>query len=123
MTSASDDETLPPTVIRDLIDDLGGKWRALVVGQLETRPHRFAELQRAVDGISKHMLAVTLRGLERDGVVSRTVHPTVPPQVEYGLTDLGRSWVEVAKPMLLWMQAHIDEVEQARARFDRRNEG
>ncbi|MFI6170364.1 winged helix-turn-helix transcriptional regulator [Nocardia sp. NPDC051052] len=113
-------ETLTPEVARDLLNSLAGKWAALVVRRLDERPHRFAELRRSIDGISQRMLSVTLRGLERDGIVERTVHTTVPPQVEYALTDLGRTLEQVVNPLLIWMHSHLGEVEPNRARYDSR---
>ncbi|MFI9508785.1 winged helix-turn-helix transcriptional regulator [Nocardia sp. NPDC052566] len=121
MTGSDDDSTLTPLVARDLLSTLAGRWPALVVAQLHDRPHRFGELRRAVDGISHRMLSVTLRTLEREGVVDRTVYPTVPPQVEYALTDLGNTLVAVIYPVVVWMHEHRDDVAVARARYDERS--
>ena len=82
---------------------------------------RFSELQRRIDGISQRMLTLTLRGLERDGIVSRTVHPTVPPRVDYELTPLGHSLQGPVKALGDWAFANQADIEAARERFDRRN--
>jgi DNA-binding HxlR family transcriptional regulator len=76
-------------LVREVLDRVGDKWSVLVVGLLGLRTHRFSELHRAIEGISQRMLTLTVRALERDGLVTRTVYPTVPPRVEYALTDLG----------------------------------
>ena len=88
---------------------------------LHDGPKRFNELKRMIGGISQRMLTLTLRGLERDGLVTRTVFPTIPPRVDYELTDLGRG---LAKPVMAlgeWAKAHQGEIEGARTRFDQRN--
>src|ERR1700716_936019 len=77
--------------IRDVLDRIGDKWTVLVIVELAKGVRRFRELQRAIPGISQRMVTLTVRRLERDGLVSRSVYPTVPPQVEYELTDMGRS--------------------------------
>src|SRR5690348_5892408 len=77
--------------VREVLNRVGDKWSVLVIGTLGARPQRFNELLRTIEGISQRMLTVTLRGLERDGLVARTVFPTVPPKVEYALTRLGKS--------------------------------
>lgn len=80
--------------LNDLLARVGDKWTVLVVGTLCSGPMRFNEIRRAVDGISQRMLTLTLRGLERDGLVTRTVFPTIPPRVDYELTELGRTLKE-----------------------------
>ena len=80
---------------------------------------RFNEIKRAIDGISQRMLTTTLRGLERDGLVRRTVHPTNPPQVEYALTKLGHTLLEPVRVLAIWAQRHRREVMRARDAFDR----
>src|SRR5215218_4659183 len=98
---------------RRTLDRIGHKWSVLVVNLLRERTMRFAELQRAIDGISQKMLTQTLRGLERDGLVERTVYPEVPPRVEYCLTALGRTLVEPISSVVRWTERHIEEVEGA----------
>ncbi len=97
---------------------IGDKWSVLIVMLLIGRPHRFNELKREVGGISQRMLTLTLKSLERDGMVWRTVHPTIPPRVEYGLTPLGRSLADPVRALGEWAKAHTDEIDAARARYD-----
>ncbi|MEU9373543.1 helix-turn-helix domain-containing protein [Streptomyces sp. NPDC048255] len=104
--------------IRDVLDRLGDKWSVLVVVQLASGTHRFKELQRAVAGISQRMLTLTVRRLERDGLITRTVYPTVPPQVEYELTELGHSLTCLVKALADWSLVHRPEIEAARAEWD-----
>jgi DNA-binding HxlR family transcriptional regulator len=89
---------------------------------LGTGPRRFNEIKRMVGGISQRMLTLTLKGLERDGMVTRTMFPTIPPRVDYELTDLGRSLSEPVLALGLWAQTHLEEIEAARTRFDQRRE-
>jgi DNA-binding HxlR family transcriptional regulator len=100
---------------------IGDKWSVLVIMLLGDGPRRFNELKRMVGGISQRMLTLTLRGLERDGLVTRTVFPTVPPRVDYELTDLGRGLSEPVKALGAWAQGHIVDIEIARQKFDGRN--
>ncbi|MDF0490427.1 helix-turn-helix domain-containing protein [Sphingomonas sp. H39-1-10] len=97
---------------------IGDKWTILVVTMLMDRPRRFNELKRLIGGISQQMLSRTLRSLEHDGLVTRTVHPSVPPQVEYGLTPLGQSLAQPLTQLAMWMLSHLDEIEQHRALRD-----
>jgi DNA-binding HxlR family transcriptional regulator len=99
---------------------LGDKWTVLVVMLLGEGPRRFSEIKRAVHGISQRMLTLTLRNLERDGMVTRTVTPTIPPRVDYALTDLGRSLGDPLFALGQWVRGHLDEIDAARAAFDRR---
>lgn len=108
--------------IREVLDRIGDKWSVLVVVLLGTGTHRFSELHRAIDGVSQRMLTVTLRGLERDGLVSRTVHPSVPPRVEYALTDLGRTLLGPLSAVSDWAIAHRDNIRDARASYDSRSD-
>jgi DNA-binding HxlR family transcriptional regulator len=101
---------------------VGDKWSVLVIVLLGNGPRRFNEIKRMVGGISQRMLTLTLRGLERDGLVTRTVFPTIPPRVDYELTDLGRGLWTPVEALGMWAQEHRVEIEDARARFDRRNE-
>jgi DNA-binding HxlR family transcriptional regulator len=109
--------------VASILARVGDKWSVFVIMLLGNGPRRFNELKRMVGGISQRMLTLTLRGLERDGLVTRTVFPTIPPRVDYELTDLGRG---LSKPVVAlgeWVMAHQAEIEDARARFDRRNDG
>jgi DNA-binding HxlR family transcriptional regulator len=101
---------------------VGDKWSVFVIVLLGNGPRRFNEIKRMVGGISQRMLTLTLRGLERDGLVTRTVFPTIPPRVDYELTDLGRGLWTPVEALGKWVAEHLAEIEDARARFDRRNE-
>jgi DNA-binding HxlR family transcriptional regulator len=101
---------------------VGDKWSVFVIMLLGNGPRRFNEIKRMVGGISQRMLTLTLRGLERDGLVTRTVFPTIPPRVDYELTDLGRGLSQPVIALGTWAIEHLTEIEDARARFDRRNE-
>jgi DNA-binding HxlR family transcriptional regulator len=104
--------------IRDLLDRLADKWSLLVVELLGYGMRRFTELRREIDGISQRMLTLTLRQLERDGLVLRTVHPVVPPRVDYELTPLGASLLDAVAPLVAWTRGHRDEIAAARADYD-----
>jgi DNA-binding HxlR family transcriptional regulator len=106
--------------VRDVLDRIGDKWSVLVICRLGERPHRFNELRRAATGITQRMLASTLRGLERDGVVSRTVHPTTPPRVEYALTGAGRSLLSIVQDLCNWTDEHLGSIRAARQAYDQR---
>ncbi|HEY7851692.1 MAG TPA: helix-turn-helix domain-containing protein [Caulobacteraceae bacterium] len=99
---------------------VGDKWSVLIVMLLGEGPRRFSAIKRQVAGISQRMLTLTLRGLERDGLARRTVTPSLPPRVDYELTDLGRSLLEPVGAMGAWVRDHLDEIEAARAGFDAR---
>jgi DNA-binding HxlR family transcriptional regulator len=105
--------------IRDLLDRLADKWSLLVVELLGEGTQRFSELRREIDGISQRMLTLTLRRLERDGLVRRTVHPVVPPRVDYDLTPLGATLLDAVAPLVRWTRDHRDEIAGARADYDR----
>ncbi|HEX6238700.1 MAG TPA: helix-turn-helix domain-containing protein [Acidimicrobiales bacterium] len=107
--------------IRDLLDRLADKWSLLVVELLGDGTKRFTQLRHTIDGISQRMLTLTLRRLERDGLVRRTVHPTVPPRVDYELTPLGASLLDAVAPLVAWTRAHRDEIALARAHYDARD--
>ena len=104
---------------REVLNRVGDKWSVLVVVLLGRGTLRFSELKRAIDGISQRMLTATLRGLERDGLVKRTVYPTNPPQVDYALTKLGNTLLEPVSVLAVWAQGHRAEVYRAREVFDR----
>jgi DNA-binding HxlR family transcriptional regulator len=99
---------------------VGDKWSVLIIMLLHDGPRRFNEIKRMVGGISQRMLTLTLRGLERDGLVKRTVFPTIPPRVDYELTDLGRSLAKPVKALGQWAQEHIPDIAAAKRRFDAR---
>jgi DNA-binding HxlR family transcriptional regulator len=104
---------------RQVLTRIADKWTMLVITLLaEDEKLRFSELRRQIEGISQKMLTQTLRGLERDGLVTRTVYPTVPVTVEYRLTDLGRSLGETVGAIRSWAYAKMDEIEAARERYD-----
>jgi DNA-binding HxlR family transcriptional regulator len=107
--------------VASVLARVGDKWSVLVIMLLGDGPRRFNELKRMVGGISQRMLTLTLRGLERDGLVTRTVFPTIPPRVDYELTDLARGLREPVVALGKWAIEHQDEIEAARARFDRHN--
>ncbi|WP_454887382.1 winged helix-turn-helix transcriptional regulator [Sphingomonas oryzagri] len=97
---------------------VGDKWTVMIVRVLVERPRRFNDIKRTIGGISQQMLTRTLKALERDGMVSRTVYPTVPPQVEYALTKLGQSLAIPVRALGAWAGEHLDEIESNRARYD-----
>jgi DNA-binding HxlR family transcriptional regulator len=104
---------------RDVLARVGDTWSVYVIHVLdEARTLRFSELRREVDGISQRMLTVTLRGLERDGMVRRTVYPEIPPRVEYSLTPLGSTLRQLIRGLVAWAGAHLTEVDTARASYD-----
>jgi DNA-binding HxlR family transcriptional regulator len=104
--------------VRQILDRIADKWSLLVISLLAERTMRFTELRREIDGISQRMLTVTLRHLERDGLVCRTVHPVVPPRVEYCLSPLGRTLLGTIQALVTWTEEHQPEIAQARAEFD-----
>ncbi len=104
---------------RDILDLVASKWSALIIGRLEERPFRFGQLRRAIPGITQKMLTQTLRRLERDGLVARTVYSEMrPPQVEYSLTELGLTVTEPLEAMRHWTEQHLPDVRLARKRFE-----
>ena len=104
--------------VSEVLSRVGDKWTILVVGELGQGPKRFNELRRSLGSISQRMLTLTLRGLERDGLVTRTVFPTVPPRVDYELTKLGRSLLEPVSGIGLWARQNRIAIQEARLRFD-----
>lgn len=101
---------------RQVLDHISGKWTILVVDALLEGTLRYTDLSRRIEGVSQKMLTQTLRSLEADGFVTRTVYPTIPPRVEYDLTELGHSLGEPITALRRWTETHINEIEQARAR-------
>ncbi|MGC4975732.1 winged helix-turn-helix transcriptional regulator [Streptomyces sp. DT199] len=106
--------------VRQILDRIADKWSLLVIALLDNRRLRFTELRREIDGVSQRMLTVTLRSLERDGMVKRTVHPVVPPRVEYELTSLGRTLHTTIQSLVTWTEAHQEEIAAARTAYDTR---
>ncbi len=104
--------------VSEVLARVGDKWTVLVVSTLGDGPKRFNELRRALGSISQRMLTLTVRGLERDGLVTRTVFPTVPPRVDYELTKLGRSLLEPVSALGLWARKNRASIQDARVRFD-----
>jgi DNA-binding HxlR family transcriptional regulator len=106
--------------VRQILDRIADKWSLLVIALLDERTMRFMELRRRIDGISQRMLTMTLRQLERDGIVKRTVTPLVPPRVDYALTPLGESLHDTVRTLIPWTEAHQYEIAAARAAYDAR---
>src|SRR5580692_11282460 len=106
--------------VNSVLARVGDKWSVLIVALLGDGPKRFNEIKRLVEGISQRMLTLTLRGLERDGLVTRTVFPTVPPRVDYELTDLGRSLWQPVEALGKWAREHQPQIAAAQQKFDAR---
>ena len=105
---------------REMLIRVADKWSLYAIHVLAAEsPLRFNELKRRIAGVSQRMLTVTLRGLERDGLVTRRMYPEVPPRVEYELTELGKTLREIVCQMVTWSEAHLPEVDAARAAFDK----
>src|SRR6266513_764091 len=104
--------------VREVLKLVGDKWSLLLIFSLSGGPRRFSELKRSVEGISQRMLTLTLPGLERDGLVTRTVYPTVPPRVDYELTKLGHSLLDPVSSLALWARQNRSGIAAARQRFD-----
>jgi DNA-binding HxlR family transcriptional regulator len=117
-TNSCDSEEAPQ--VRQVLDRVGDKWSILVISRLDRGPRRFTELQRATEGISQRMLTLTLRQLERDGLVGRTVHAVVPPRVDYELTELGRTVLVSVHSLITWAIEHRSDIAAARAHYDAR---
>jgi DNA-binding HxlR family transcriptional regulator len=107
--------------VRQTFDLVGDKWSLIVIILLERGTRRFMELRRAIGPISQRMLTRTLRQLEQDGLVERTVYPTVPPRVDYSLTPLGQTMLEAVQPLARWAIDHRDDILAARNRFEARD--
>jgi DNA-binding HxlR family transcriptional regulator len=106
--------------VRQILDRVADKWSLLAIALLDRRSLRFTELRRMIDGISQRMLTRTLRHLERDGLVSRTVRPTVPPRVDYALTPMGATLHETIRALVTWTEEHQSQIAAARTAYDRR---
>ena len=107
--------------VREVLNRVGDKWSIFVVALLGSGPRRFSDLRRRIEGISQRMLTLTLRGLERDGLVTRTIYPTIPPRVDYALTPLGKTLLEPVQALANWADAHRSEIHEARGRYDRKD--
>jgi len=118
--AASDDVPLSACQAREILTRIGDKWSLYVVSRLGEETKRFTDLKRGIEGISQRMLTVTLRGLERDGIVVRTVYPVMPPRVEYALTPMGRTLLETVGTLVAWAEDHVTQIEDARAAYDTR---
>jgi DNA-binding HxlR family transcriptional regulator len=103
---------------RQLLDRISDKWVSLVLNALADGPQRYSDLSRKIAGVSQKMLTQTLRNLERDGLVSRAVTPSVPVRVDYALTEMGESLLPVMRAAKAWAESHIDEIHAARAAYD-----
>ena len=107
--------------VRQILDRIADKWSLLVIALLERRTLRFTELRREIDGLSQRMLSRTLRHLERDGLVERTVHPSVPPRVDYALTPLGATLHETIRTLVTWTETNQNVIAAARSAYDERS--
>jgi DNA-binding HxlR family transcriptional regulator len=115
-----DHRSAPCQAVNSVLARVGDKWSVLVIVLLGDGPKRFNEMKRLVGGISQRMLTLTLRGLERDGLVTRTVFATIPPRVDYELTALGRSLRQAVEPLGQWATGHVGDIHKARDKFDRK---
>ena len=106
---------------REVLQRIGDKWAVFVIDLLGNGSMRFGELHRSISGINPRMLTVTLRGLERDGIISRTIHPVIPPRVDYELTPLGRTLLDTIGQLVSWADAHLAEIDAARGAYDARH--
>ena len=104
--------------VREVLNRVGDKWSVLVVSLLGDGSKRFSELRRSIEGISQRMLTLTLKGLERDGLLTRTVHPTIPPRVDYELTRLGRSLLVPVNEIARWAARNREKIQSARTLYD-----
>lgn len=104
--------------VGEVLARIGDKWSVMIIMLLRDSPMRFNDLKRSIGGISQRMLTVTLRALEREGIVNRTVSPSIPPRVEYALTHLGDSLRVPVEALGQWAFGHLDEIDEARRRFD-----
>ena len=116
--TALDHSTTDCRAVSGVLARVGDKWSVLIIELLGDGPKRFNELKRLVGGISQRMLTLTLRGLERDGLLTRTIFPTIPPRVDYELTKLGRSLRCAVEPLGSWARGHVADIHRAREKFD-----
>ncbi|HEY8529859.1 MAG TPA: helix-turn-helix domain-containing protein [Paenibacillaceae bacterium] len=119
-TDMRPDVSVHACAYRRVLEIISSKWIVLVMHVLEDGSKRYGEIARRIEGVSQKMLTQTLRQLERDGLVRRTVHPTVPPAVDYELTPLGESLMELVRGFRDWTRVHYPLVERAREAYDRR---
>ncbi len=117
MQPGSEPQGVTCETMRDIFPAISSKWAMPVVARLVERPQRFSDLKRALSGVTQKSLTAALRDLERDGLVTRIVTPTIPPRVDYELTGLGRSMLEPAHALTRWALAHRHDIDAARARF------
>ena len=103
---------------REILDRVADKWSLYVISVLGDGEHRFSELKRSIDGISQRMLTVTLRGLERDGIVTRTIYSAMPPNIAYRLTAMGVTLWDATAPLVGWAHAHLGDIDAARRNYD-----
>jgi DNA-binding HxlR family transcriptional regulator len=115
--------TEPCQLVRELLGRIGDTWSVLVVMSLRDGPRRFSEIRRAIPGVSQRMLTLTLRGLERDGLITRKVTPTIPPRVDYELTALGQSLQIPVIALGQWALENLTHIQAARAAFDASRQG
>ncbi|ATQ69001.1 MULTISPECIES: winged helix-turn-helix transcriptional regulator [Methylosinus] len=105
-------------MVREILDLVGDKWSLYIIVTLKDGPVRFNELRRQINGISQRMLTITLRGLERDGLVKRTLFPTIPPRVDYELTNVGRTLLAPVMALVTWANSNQENIQNARVRYD-----
>jgi DNA-binding HxlR family transcriptional regulator len=104
--------------VRDVLNRVGDKWSVLIISLLGDGPMRFSELRRSIERISQRMLTLTLKALERDGLVTRTVYPSIPPRVAYALTELGGTLLEPIQALAVWAGNHREAIQASRDRYD-----
>ncbi len=122
-TNMPDTEVSAARPLTTLLDRIGSKWTILVMEALSTGPKRFNAMSRAIDGVSQRMLTLTLRNLEREGLIVRTVYPTNPPSVEYQYSDLGRDLAGPLRALAYWAQANLPRMDEAAARYHQGRDG
>lgn len=105
-------------MVREILDLIGDKWTLYIIATLRDGPVRFNELRRQIDGISQRMLTINLRGLERNGLVKRTLFPTIPPRVDYELTAVGRTLLAPVMALVTWANSNKESIQGARVRYD-----
>lgn len=108
----------PNCPTRLILDRIADKWSILIIGQLSNGTLRFNEIKRSIPGITQKMLTQTLKGLERDGIVVRQIYAVVPPKVEYTLTKLGKSLINIVEEIRIWAESHIKNILQAQEKYD-----